>query len=899
MNAIAVSLLAAVAATQALGAAGSADFFETRVRPVLARNCYACHTSTRMGGLELNSRQALIKGGNSGPAIVPGKPRESLLYQAVSRTHARLKMPPSGILKDDEIRDLGEWIEQGAVWPDAPVKTGKRFRITADQRAFWSFQAIRAPSIPVPKNAAWARTPVDRFILARLEEKGLEPLPPADKRALIRRASFDLTGLPPAPGEVEAFVQDPSKDAFVKVVEHLLQSPHYGERWGRLWLDIARYGDERMASTRDDPYPNAYRYRDWVVEAFNSDMPYDLFLKAQLAGDLLEGVDRNRVLPGLGFYGLSPEFQDDRVDVTTRGFLGLTVACAQCHDHKYDPIPTRDFYALQGVFASTRLHEYPLAAADDVQAWDRKKNQLDRLEKELKEFLKRETAQVGEILAGQISQYMMAAGRVLLGRPPAGKLDAETVERFVTYLKGPKEHPFLNRWDGLIRSKASEAELQQEAGAFQAFALAAVREKKEIAEKKDKNAAVEPKKMILWKDLYFANPRPDLPYRPPLGLLYYGEVNQYPAMEREVIRFLDGDRRKHVDALIAEIDRLKGSLPPRYPFLNGIGEAAKPVNLKIHIGGSPETLGEEAPRSFLSILSEGEPKPFSKGSGRLELAEAIASPKNPLTARVIANRVWQYHFGEGLVRTPGNFGQLGERPTHPELLDYLAARLIESGWSLKALHREIMLSAVYQLSSAASEKHAAVDGDNRLLWRAHRRRLDAEALRDSLLFVAGRLDRSVGGPPVWLTENYATKAGPDGEADKYSQAAEWITGLRSRRTIYGYVARRRPDHTMQLFDFPNPASTADRRFTTSTPLQRLFFLNSEFIARQAEALAQSVIRSERADAARIRRLYQVLFSRDPVRGEISMGQEFLRSSGNAWPQYTQTLLASNEFLYVK
>jgi Protein of unknown function (DUF1553) len=280
------------------------------------------------------------------------------------------------------------------------------------------------------------------------------------------------------------------------------------------------------------------------------------------------------------------------------------------------------------------------------------------------------------------------------------------------------------------------------------------------------------------------------------------------------------------------------------------------------------------------------------------LAEAIASPANPLTARVMMNRVWQYHFGEGLVRTPGNFGLLGERPTHPELLDFLASRFVESRWSLKTMHREIMLSAVYQLSSVASDRQKAVDGDNRLLARAHRRRLDAEALRDTLLFVAGRLDQTVGGPPVWLTENYATQKGPDGDADKYSQPAEWITGLRSRRTLYGYVARRRPDQTMALFDFPSPSSTADRRFATSTPLQRLFFLNSDFIARQAESLTEIVSR-EPGEEARIRRLYKILFGRDPLPKELALGREFLREKANSWPEYAQALLASNEFLYVK
>ncbi|MBM3774111.1 MAG: DUF1549 domain-containing protein, partial [Acidobacteria bacterium] len=746
------------------------------MRPVLAKHCYSCHSATQMASLRVDSREALVRGGNSGPAIVPGKPEESLLIQTVSHAHARLRMPPPGKLSETEIQDLAAWIRDGAVWPAAPASASAGGKITAGQRAFWSFQPIQKPLVPEVRNRAWTRSPIDRFVLAKLEAKGIEPVGPADPRALIRRAYFDLVGLPPTPEQVDAFLADQSADSFAKVIESLLASPHYGERWARYWLDIARYADERLASTKDEPYPNSFRYRDWVVQAFNDDMPFDLFVKAQIAGDLLEGVERERVLPGLGFYGLSPELQDDRVDVTTRGFLALTVACAQCHDHKYDPIPQKDYYSLQGVFASTKPHEYPLAPPAAVEEYQAKKKQLDALEKELKDFLRRETAQVGEILAGQISRYLLAAFDVLRGAglgetAQRDSLDAETLERWVSYLKLPKEHPHLADFDALVKRGGSRAEAREFAGRFQAFALSVIREKKEIdgqkaAAGKKPVAALETSKTILWKDLYHSTPRPDLPFQPALGILYYGEVNQYPGMEKQVMRFLEGDRRRHVDALLAEIERLSASLPPKYPFLHGIADADKPETLRVRIGGNADKLGDEAPRRFLSILSAGEPEPFGKGSGRLELAEAIASPRNPLTARVMANRVWMHHFGQGLVRTPSNFGQLGERPTHPELLDYLASRFIENRWSIKALHREIMLSAAYRLASADASKNANLDSENRLLWRAHRRRLDAEALRDSLLFVAGRLDPKAGGPAVWLTENYATRKGPDGEADK-------------------------------------------------------------------------------------------------------------------------------------
>ena len=573
--------------------ADAAEFFETRIRPLLSKNCFACHTASRLGGLQLDSRDAILKGGQSGPAIVPGDPEHSLLIQAVSYSHERLKMPPPGKLGDEQIQDLVAWVRTGAVWPDArPVAANPRgpYRITPEQRAFWSFRPVRKPAVPQVRDAAWPKNDIDRFILAALEAKGLAPAKPADRRVLIRRAYFDLIGLPPAPEEVDAFVKDRSPEAFAKVIDHLLASPHYGERWGRYWLDVARYSDDRLNSTKDDPYPNAYRYRDWVVQAFNDDMPYDLFVKAQIAGDLLEGVDRKKYVAGLGLYGLSPDFSDDRVDVTTRGFLALTVACAQCHDHKYDPIPTKDYYSLQGVFSSSEPYEYPLAPENTVKAYQAQTKKIEGLEKDLKEFLKRETQQVGEILLSQVSRYMMAARQTLppISQPVAElarreKLDAETIGRWAAYLKSsPKEHRYLDAWDALMQRGGSDAEFRRLADQFQTVAISVVREKKESDAVK---GHLDTGKLLLWKDLYFSNPRPDLPYTPALGVLYNGEVNQYPGSERKVIRFLDGDRRAYVDGLIQEIQSLKDSLAAAvYTCRDCVGAAA--VAWRISIASS-------------------------------------------------------------------------------------------------------------------------------------------------------------------------------------------------------------------------------------------------------------------------------------------------------------------------
>ncbi len=470
------------------------------------------------------------------------------------------------------------------------------------------------------------------------------------------------------------------------------------------------------------------------------------------------------------------------------------------------------------------------------------------------------------------------------------------------YLRGTKEHPFLTAWDELVRKGGSDEEARKLASEFQELVDTVIREKKAIDEKNRLNkgkpqAALDSHKSILSKDLFFANPRPALPFRPPLGLVYYGNINQYPDTEKDVARFLQGEWRKYYDALESEIQALKRA-QPHLPFLHAIRDSDKPANMRVHVGGSAQNLGDEVPRRFLSILSAGEPPPFTKGSGRMELAEAIVDPKNPLTARVMMNRIWRQHFGAGIVGTLNNFGQLGDRPANPELLDYLAARFVENKWSIKAMHREILLSAVYQLSSESLDANQAVDPANRLWWRANVQRLDAESLRDSMLFVSGKLDPAVGGPPVWLSPNRTTKAASAVEADAYSEAEEWLPRGVGRRTLYGFVSRRRPDATMTLFDFPNPSLISDQRFVTSTPLQRLFFLNSEFLMDQAAAFA-SRLSAEPEGAARIRAAYHVLFGRDPREPELRLGQEFLRSKFGAWPEYAQVLLSSNEFVFVR
>ncbi len=972
-----------VVSTPLLVAAGPADsleFFETRVRPVLARQCYACHTQSKMGNLQVDSRERLLKGGKSGSAIVPGKPEESLLIRAITHADPNLKMPLGSKLKDEEIADLIAWVKIGAPWPEptsvsrSASKDGE-FVIPTEQKIFWSLQPIHKPVLPEVKDQEWVKTPMDRFILTQLEARGLKPAQVADKRTLIRRASFDLVGLPPTPEEVDSFLKDSSPNAFAKVVDRLLASPHYGERWGRHWLDVARYGEDDPRGLSQEKYPNAFRYRDWVIQAFNEDMPYDLFVKAQIAGDLLGGEKGPRQLVGgTGFFGLGPWYYDitvplqaraderhDRVDVLTRGFLGLTVACARCHDHKFDPISIKDYYALAGVFSSSHYREYPLAPEEVVKAYHQQENKIRDQEAAIQQFLQSQGSQLGEILARKTSRYLVAAWKVLqpegqtsaLGQaaapassspglrrpsPPRGegepshltlpspqekagggegntavravaqqeKLDAEVLQRWVRYLTNPrKDHPYLKGWNELVKTGGSLAAAQGVADQVQATILSILDEKKAIEErnrvileqnKPSKTAsmmflpngfftyeefcpgcsisveALERDKFVLWTDLFAKEIDGNDPTKKNSGVLLF--------QDEQLERFLGEEWRVYLQSMRAEVEALKKALPPRYPYLHTLMESDRPADLRIHLRGSPFNLGEEVPRRFLAVLSDGEPVSFQRGSGRLQLAESMA--RHPLTARVMVNRTWMHHFGQGIVATPSNFGRLGQRPSHPELLEYLAHRLIENGWSMKSLQREILLSAVYQVSSESSEENLAEDPDNRLLWRANRTRLDAEALRDSLLTVAGNLDPAVGGP------------------------SNDLTAENRRRTVYGRVSRFRLDSTLALFDFPNPSITSEQRNVTHVPLQKLFFLNSEFMATQAQALANRLRALPGVDdAARIRRAYRILYSRDATEREEQFGVEFLQKDAgehgaevSRWQEYAQVLLSANEFLFV-
>ena len=892
------------------------ELFETKVRPLLAANCYGCHTQSAMAGLRVDSREALLKGGETGPALVPGDPEKSALLKVIQHAEGFPRMPRGRAkLAAEDIEAVAAWIKAGAIWPGtdttAAAPAAREKAITPEQRAFWSFQPLASHAPPAVTNRSWPRTDIDRFVLARLEKEGLTPVEPADKLTLLRRATLDLTGIPPTPEEVDKFLKDDSPDAFEKVVDRLLASPAYGETWGRVWLDVARYGEDDYRSLDPEgrgfnPYPNAHLYRDWVVRAFNDDLPYDQFVTAQLAADLLDEPDRLRQLPALGFLGLGPWYYDngaveitraderhDRVDAVSRGLLGLTVGCARCHDHKYDPIPTKDYYALGGVFLNTEYHEYPLAPKAVVEARKKQEEALEQKREMLREYTNTEAQQLAGTLAFQAAKYMKAAWQVT-GEPKKEKraivdkekLDYELFDRWLAFLqRKPTFYPYLTDWQALIARGGTEQEAAKLAAEFQDLIVSVLLEERELKKENDIIKAralptAKPKKPANKPNEFKTNDD----FCPGCGLELRSMTKDRTALYRDVfvldletdamvlgempkpglLRFrgwgleqrLGDDRRALIEAMRKDIESMEKALPPKYAYVHGVRDVEAPEDLKVHLRGSPTRLGDSVPRGFVSVLSPGERISFTKGSGRLELAKTIA--ESPLAMRVIANRVWKGHFGTGIVNTPSNFGLNGERPTHPELLEYLAQFFVANGRSIKALHREIMRSAVYRLGADHNAAAFAKDGGNRLYWRQTRRRLSAEQIRDSVLFVSGALDARVGGPSVPLTP------------------------LGKRRTIYGKVSRYQLDEFLQLFDFPSPSQTAEQRFSTNVPLQRLFFMNSDFMQQHAEKLAERVA-DEPDDAARIEKVYRKLFGRVPTADEMKAGREFLQAE--AFRQY--------------
>jgi mono/diheme cytochrome c family protein len=938
----------AAAATPVGGtpAAVDADFFENKVRPILANNCYDCHSDQASGGLRLDSKDAFEKGGAHGAEVMPGDPEKSRLIQAIEQTGA-LKMPKGGKLKPDEVATLVAWVKAGAQWPanaSAAITstTASTGTITDKQRNFWSFQPLKTvtpPPIEDKRFDHWAKTPIDHFILAGLHQAALTPAAQADRRTLIRRATYDMTGLPPTEEEVEAFVHDKSSSAWERVVDRLLASPRYGERWGRHWLDVARYSEDDVRGLDPKqrgymPFSGAYRYRDWVIKAFNNDLPYDRFLTMQLAGDRLpfkNSAERDDNLIATTYLGAGPwvwdqaepiqgraDERNERVDAVTRGLLGLTVACARCHNHKYDPIAQKDYYKVVSIFASSTYKEYPVVTPAAAGAYDKKIEEGATLRADLRDYTTNLSKQLADAMVIQTADYLTAAWSVL-GKPKktvdevssSARLDPEVLQRWVDYL--PKEHayPYLNDWKAMMASPdSSEAQAKVLAEAFQKAVLrvraAGLKVELENEILKDKNDV--PRRFMLIDtkpskfdtfDEFCPGCQLELKALPTDEAKLYQEifVSQSGDLEEKfrpgvlafsgwsLTRRLGQPFQDYIAAQQKQIKALDDELKDApYPYVNGMDDKPEAVDVKLNIRGNPHSLGPVVQRGFLTVLSPAEEKPYSQGSGRLQFAEDISN--HPIATRVIVNRIWKWHFGTGIVNTPDNFGVMGDKPSNPELLEYLASEFVRHGHSIKWLQREILLSAVYQTSTDESPEAHEKDGANRLYSHFNRQRLDAEELRDSMLFVAGDLNlKDTSGP----SEDFAP------------------TNL--RRTVFCKVSRYRLNNYLMVFDFPNPSFTSEQRFSSNVPLQQLYFMNNPFVYEQAGVLADRV-HGESADEARIKKTYEFLFQREPTADELQLGLKFLSTTPDkpgytvngepitAWHEYARVLISSNEFQFV-
>jgi mono/diheme cytochrome c family protein len=947
-----VTLLLAASAGLARGDDG-VEFFEKRVRPILLEHCYECHGAPGKklkGDLRLDSRAGALKGGKTGPAVVAGDLEKSLLVQAVRYGKPDLQMPPDEKLSDAQIADLVAWVKMGAPDPrggETTAESTKPQAASADAnaaRARFPYTAVTTPGVPKVKDATWPRGAIDRFVLSRLEAGGLKPAPLADKRALIRRATYDLTGLPPTIAEVDAFVADDSPDAFARVVDRLLASPSHGQRYARYWLDLVRYTDSFDARVTGGPMDcaEAWRYRDWVVDAFNADLPYDQFVRAQIAGDLLPSSPRPTTSPTLnplvatGVYALGnwgggdadkekllTDIVDDQIDLTGRAFLGLTLACARCHDHKFDPISTEDYYCLAGIFFSSHILpnvgpktngpdmlRIPLAPPEELAKRDRLKAELAALEKQPA------AATLPRAAFTPMRQPLRDLPSIpgLHALKPAGKQDTpsatfNTTDRdvaFITIRMPPRSvavHPppvggvavvFECPHDSTVTLAGRVADADPNCGDGFEYRLLHRPRGSDAPTTLAAGATDNGKTATLTAGPLKISPgdRVELVILPRAEYACDTTVIDLkitPADSSQPTHDLRTDVLPdpfatptpwHFDQVAPDprVASLRAQLAAPLPAAHGLQEGGCPGSphagthdVKVHIRGRYDRLGPVVPRRFPIVIAGDRQPTISQGSGRTELARWVASPDNPLTARVMANRIWQWHFGEGIVRTPNNFGKLGTPPTHPELLDWLAAEFVRREWSVKAMHRLIMLSAAYQQSSSGEAETMKADPDNLLFGRMNRRRLDAEGLRDAMLAATGELDSKAGGPAV---------------KDLNS----------ARRTLYLMTIRSDRTGYRMLFDAADPTAIIDKRTDSTVAPQALFLMNHPFVGARATKLAGEL---KGTDRQRVEEVYRRLFGRPATQEEVGMALSFVAGRGEAaWQRYCHVLLCSNEFAYV-
>jgi mono/diheme cytochrome c family protein len=807
---------------------------------ILQKNCFACHGATKMSGLDLRTNASLRAGGDHGPAIVPFEADESRLYKYVTHAH-KPEMPPGKKLAEAEIETLRRWIEAGASLEGIKEASGNAADrkedpelariperpITAEERSFWAFQRPPRVSPPRVSHPGWGKHPIDAFLLAEMKARGLKPSPPADRRTLIRRAYLDLLGLPPSPEEVAAFVADSAPGAWERLIDRLLTSPHYGERWARHWLDLVRYADSGGFEF-DVDRPDAWRYRDYVVKSFNDDKPYEQFVKEQLAGDEY-APDSQEAMIATGFLRLGPEgggggergrqdALEDVIATSSLTFMGLTVACARCHDHKFDPIPQQDYYRIQAVFSPTRPVQFPLVGADVVAAHRAEMQRIENLQKPLKKAKDDLEAPYLKILVDEavskLPEYLQIAWRT----PPEKRTPGQRLN--VNQIRKTLE-------DDTLSNRITE--------------------------------------------------------------------------EQIVARMSEDDRRKHQE-LSEQIRALDRQKPKPYPTARAIGEdGPKPRPTYFLHRGSVDVKGPEVKPGALSVISETDlqflaPPASAKSSWRRRgFAEWLVSPQHPLTARVMVNRIWQHHFSEGIVRTPSNFGKLGEAPSHPALLDWLAGEFIARGWSVKQMHRLMMTSQAYQMASDDIAANVAIDAENRFFWRMPRVRLEAEIIRDQILAVAGNLDRSLGGPCVYpyidpkLFQSSTKRTWP-GKPD--DDPSTW------RRSIYVYSKRSIRYPLFETFDQPNLINSCERRTRSTIAPQALLLMNNNFVITEARFFAERLRREAGEDVrAQVERAYQLALARAPQELERTKAVEFVRSSPHGLAEFCQALFNLNEFVY--
>ncbi|MDX1963789.1 MAG: PSD1 and planctomycete cytochrome C domain-containing protein [Pirellulales bacterium] len=908
------------------------EHFESKIRPLLHTHCSACHGSKKQEyGLRLDKKQGFMAGGDDGPIFDPAQPANSKIL-AVIRHEGEIKMPPEAKLPDTDLQLLRSWIEQGAPWPEEPEAQAKSTPAELGKN-HWAFQKVTMPAVPRhnPEELAaggipadWVKSPIDEFILAKLRDKNLTPAPPADPRSLIRRVYYDLTGLPPTATEVDEFCKNPTPQAYAEVVERLLASPHYGERWARYWLDLSRYADTKgYVFTEDRAYPFAYVYRDWVVNALNNDLPYDQFLIKQLAADLLPlQSDQPRPdLAALGFLTLGRRFLnnkfdiiDDRIDVLMRTTQGLTVSCARCHDHKFDPIPTADYYSLFGIFDACVEELVPISPPSPAY-----QDRLAAVEKKLTDYRAEQETALRQSWRDHLAEYLLVAklgnsndqhpqlsqelGKLQFSKPiierwkklleQAGKDHSPIWSPYLELVQlteadfaaqaGPiwekyrptAEKPAkINPRVAQLFTEAPSANLRQFTIAFARLLTAAEREFNE------RTAAAQAANLPVPTAL-------DDPAAEELRQIIAGENSPFHIRPEQLDRAFSKPVKDELKKLRDEVGQLAKSpeAPAQALILRDAPQIAETTPILLR--GNPDRAGPHVPRRFVSIITGPERPSYKNGSGRLELAREIASADNPLTARVIVNRVWQHHFGTGLVPTASDFGVRTVSPPQRELLDFLAADFIQHGWSLKHLHRQIVLSSVYQQSSADRPAARSIDPENDYYWRANRRRLDLEALRDSLLAASGKLDLTLGGKAVEMVEQHS-----------------------NRRSIYGHIERQNLPGFFRTFDFASPDTHTPQRFNTTVPQQALFFLNSPFVVEMAEGVLerQSVAKADNP-AAKIQALYQCVLGRSATPEEESLALKFVEKptpadgvatspAEHAWRQLAQALLMTNEFVFV-